>query len=80
MISEPCQDWKDLLEEIKNHAFTECLLYSIARLNEFMRTINDPEKVMGVTIPEKNKETFKNREILTSIIKWLEFCGGQGLV
>ena len=52
----------------------------MARLNEFMRTINDPEKVMGVTIPEKNKKTFKNREISTSIIKWLEFCGGQGLV
>ena len=80
LISEPCQDWKDLLEEIKNHVFTECLLYSMARLNEFMRTINDPEKVVGVTIPEKNKKTFKNREILRSIIKWLEFCGGQGLV
>lgn len=52
----------------------------MARLNEFMRTINDPEKGMGVTIPEKNKKTFETREILTSIIKWLEFCGGLGLV
>ena len=52
----------------------------MARLNEFMRTTNNPEKCIGVTISGKNKEKFEeNREILTPIIKFLEFCGRQGI-
>ena len=52
----------------------------MARLNELMRTTNNPEKGIGVTISGENKEKFEeNREILTSIIKCLEFCGRQGI-
>ena len=80
LISEPYQGEKDLLEDIKNHIFTEYHLNFLARLNEFKRTTNSPQKGIGVTISEKNKEMFeKTREILTSIIKCLKFCGRQGI-
>ena len=52
----------------------------MTRLNEFMRTMNNPVKGIGVTISVKNKEEFEeNREILMSIIKCLEICGRQGI-
>ena len=44
MIYGPYQDWKYLLEDIKNHAFNEYHLNSMTRLNELMRTTNNPEK------------------------------------
>ena len=56
LIYEPYQDWKDLLEDIKNHPFTEYYLNSMVRLNQFMKTMNNPEKVIGVAI--KNQKNF----------------------
>ena len=51
----------------------------MVRLNEFMRTMNNPEKrSIGVTISAQINEKFEeSREILTSIVKCLEFCGRQ---
>ena len=52
----------------------------MARLNKFMRIMNNPEKGTGVKILGKNKEKFEeNREILTSVINCLEFCWKQGI-
>ena len=52
----------------------------MVRLNEFFRRMNSPENGISVKISGKNKEKFeKYREILTSIIKCLEFCGRQGI-
>ena len=53
VIPEPYQDWKDLPVDIKNHAFTDYHLNSMARLKEFIRTMNNPEKGIGVTISGK---------------------------
>ena len=50
LMPEPYQDWKDLLEDIENHAFTEYHINSTARLNELMRTMKHPENCIGVTI------------------------------
>ena len=48
--------------------------------NKFLRTMNNPEKGIGVTISEKDKEKFEeNREILTCIIKCLEVSGWLGI-
>ena len=55
-------DWKDLLEDIKNHTFTEYHLNSIARFNEFMRTMNHPEKGIGPTISGKIIKNLKRTE------------------
>ena len=79
-MSEPYQDWEDLHEEIKNHAFIEYHLNSMTHSNKFMRTMNNPEKGIGVTISEKDKEKFEeNREILTCIIKCFEVYGWLGI-
>ena len=80
MISKPNQDWKDLLNETETTLLYEYHLNPMAWLNEFMRTMNNPEKGIGVTIPEKNKGRFEeNREILMSVIKCLESCGRHGI-
>ena len=80
LISKPNQDWKDLLNETETTLLYEYHLNPMARLNEFMRTMNNPEKGIGVTIPEKNKGRFEeNRETLTSVIKCLESCGRHGI-
>ena len=80
LISEPYQDWENIHEDIKNHAVIEYHLNSMTQLNKFMRTMNNPEKGIGVTISEKDKEKFEeNREILTCIIKCLEFYGRLGI-
>ena len=79
LISEPYQDWKDLLEDIRNHAFNEYHLNSTTRLNEFFKQTNNPEKDIGVAISRKNKEKFEeNREILMSNT-W-SFVGDRELV
>ena len=62
VISEPYKDRKDLLEYIKNQTFTEYHLNSMARLNEFIGTMNKPEKGIGVTISGKEKKTLKKIE------------------
>ena len=59
LISEPYQDWKDLLEGIKNHAFIAYHLNSMAQLNKFMGTMNNPGKSITVTISGKNEENRK---------------------
>ena len=80
VLYEPYQDWKDLLEDIKNHAFTECYLNSMTRLNELMRTTNNPGKGLDVTKSGKNIEKFEeNKEIWMYFIKCLEFCGRQAI-
>ena len=42
-MSQRYQDWKDLLKTVN----------SMARLNEFMRTLNNPDKGIGVTMSGK---------------------------
>ena len=79
-MSEPYQDWEDLHEDIKNHAFIEYHLNSTTHSNKFMRIMNNPEKGIGVAISEKDKEKFEeNREILTCIIKCFEVYGRLGI-
>ena len=62
LISEPYQDWKDLLEDIKNHAFIAYHLNSMAQLNKFMGTMNNPGRSITVTISGKNEENRKWRK------------------
>ena len=51
----------------------------MARLNELMRAMNNPEKGIGAIILEKNKEKFeKKKGIFTSIIKCLEIFWETG--
>ena len=61
LISESV-DWKDLLEKIKNHAFTKHDLNTMARLNELMRAIKNPEKGIGVYNVGKKRKSLKKIE------------------
>ena len=80
LVSEPYQDWKDLLEDIKNHAFTEYHLSTMAQLNELMRAMSNPEKGIGAIILEKNKEKFeKNKEFSHLLLNAWRFFGRQGI-
>ena len=81
LISEPYQVKKDLLESIKNHAFTEYHLNSIAQINEFMRPMNNPEKGFCVTTSQKNKKNLKKIEKFWRLLlnTW-SFVVDRGLV
>ena len=57
------------------------ILNYMARSNEFMRTMKNPEKRIGMTIWGKNQKIFEeNGDILWAISKGLEFLGKQGII
>ena len=57
------------------------ILNYMARSNEFMRTMKNPEKRIGMTIWGKNQKIFEeNGDILWAISKGLEFFGKQGII
>jgi hypothetical protein len=80
LITEPYQNWKDAIADLKSHSANEYHKNSHAKLKGFMGTYLNPEQNMAVRVRRENEERVKhNRVILHSIIECLEFCGRQGI-
>ena len=73
LISEPNENWKDALEDLKNHASCKYHNNSMAK----MWTYENYAYRIDLTIAEKSSRTF--HEVLRSLLKCLEFCGRQGI-
>ena len=80
LITEGYQNWKDALSDLKKHASCEYHMNSNTKLRSFIETFKDASRRIDVTVSDENTKTLKrNRNILESIIKCLQFCGKQGL-
>ena len=75
LISEPYQNWKDAVEYLKKHAACGYHCNSMARLRSFKETYTNPSIRVDVMISDQKVQVEKNRQMLASMIKCLEFCG-----
>lgn len=70
------RNWKDAKEDLKQHIVTEYYLSSMARIIAFIDTYQKPSKRVDASLDTCRAERIKqNRKILSSITKWLIFCG-----
>lgn len=52
-----------------------------AKMNAFVKTYEDPSNRIDLSITDDScRRIQQNREILTSVLKCLQFCGRQGIV
>ena len=65
LIAEPYQNWNDRMDDLLRHADCDYHIISYTRIDIVM---ND-ESTSGVK---------RNREVLKSLIKYVQFCGMQG--
>lgn len=74
--SEAYRNWKDATEDLKQHVVSEYYLSSMARIIAFIYTYQEPSKRVDASLDTCTAERIKqNRKILSSITKWLIFCG-----
>jgi len=80
LIEKPYNNWKDATTDLNTHLKTEYHMTSFAKFNSFMQTYEHPSTRIDSTICEENvRRVNKNREILKSIIRCIQFCGKQGI-
>ena len=80
LITHAYQNWKDALEDLKQHATCDYHMNSAVKMNAFMKTYEDPSSRIDVSVTDEScKRVEQNREILTSVLKCLQFCGRQGI-
>ena len=80
LISEPYQNWKDALDDLKNHATLDYHITSMTKMRNFKLTYEDPSKRIEFKLTEDKSKVFtRNRNVLLSVLKCLELCGRQGL-
>ena len=80
LITEPYENCKDSCEDLKTHVQCEHHCNSKAKLWAFRDTYDNPAGRIDITIAEENTTVMQhNRQVLRSILKWLEFCVRQGI-
>ena len=80
LITDAYQNWKDAVEDMKQHATCDYHMNSAAKMNAFMKTYEDPSSRIDVSVTDSScKRVQQNRDILTSVVKCLQFCGRQGI-
>ena len=79
-ISKPYRNWKDARSDLLAHSVLEYHKTSETRLNVFISTVNNPSTRIDCTLSDQSAALVeKNRKVLGSIIKSVEFCGRQGI-
>ena len=80
LISEPYQNWKNALEDLKKHSTYDYHQNSVVKYKSFISTNLDPSRRVDISIHDNRELTLRqNRLILRSILTCLEFCGRQGI-
>ena len=62
LISEPYQNWKDALEDLKNHASCEYHCNSMAKMWAFLGTYENHASRIDLPIAETGSRTFQHAE------------------
>ena len=80
LISEPYRNWKDATQDLKTHAVCEYHINSAVKLQAFLDTYENTFRRIDLSITEENAKIIqRNREILRSVLKCVEYCGRQGI-
>lgn len=80
LVTQPFNKWKDATIDLKKHAQTGCHADSMVRLNEFKKSCVNQSLRIDVNLQSNNAAIIaKNRDIIRSILKCLELCGGRGM-
>ena len=80
MVSEPYRNWKDAMTDLKHHASCDYHINSVSRLSAFRVSYLNPGSRIDVNLTSGNDERIaKNRSVLKSLVKCLEFCGRRGM-
>ena len=80
LIEQPFRNWKDAKCDLKNHGATQYHLDSMAKLEAFVSSSDNPGNQIVNKISKQNVEQYqKNRDYLISIVKCLVYCGRQGI-
>ena len=80
LITEPYRNWKDAMEDLRQHSACDYHSCSMAKLNAFTCSYTNPANRVDLLIADvSSSQVQRNRQILTSIVKCLEFCGRQGI-
>lgn len=79
-ISEPYNNWKDALTDMKTHAGCGYHLSSMSRMMAFKQTHTNPARRIDLNISEETSVRVEtNRQVLFAILKSLIYCGRQGI-
>lgn len=80
LITKPYNNWKDALVDLRNHASCEYHNSSAILLKNFMATADKKTPRINEMLDDKIKEQIlKNRKVLHSILRCIEYCGRQGV-
>lgn len=81
LISKPYDNWKDAAQELAAHSTVYYHLQSEAKLQAFIETYITKSQVRVDTLLDKEDKSLikRNRQVLSSIVKGLIFCGRYGL-
>ena len=80
IISEPYDNWKDTVADLKHHASCEYHCNSMARLESFVRSSENPAARIDTNINSGSAMLMEqNRNILKSVLACIEFCGRRGI-
>jgi len=80
LITKPLTNWKDAREDFIKHASLAYHVQAEAKLNEFVRVYNQPGgRLDNLLTTEAQMTAQRNRSVLTSIAKCVEWCARQGI-
>ncbi|CAC5418271.1 unnamed protein product [Mytilus coruscus] len=76
LVTEPFNKWKDATMDLKTHAQTGYHADLVVRLNGFTKSCVNQSLRIDVNLQSNNAAIIaKNRDIIRSMLKCLEFCG-----
>ncbi|VDI00927.1 Hypothetical predicted protein [Mytilus galloprovincialis] len=80
LITLPYKKWKDTVADMKNHSVSAYHKASSEQMDNFIEVMEKKELGIDFILDEKLKERVaKNRKVLESILRCIEFCGRHGI-
>lgn len=80
LIEKPYKNWKDSIADLKKHSVCDYHMTSATKMKYFVSTTeNDAGRIDLLMNNKKREQIVKNREILKSILRCIEFCGRHGI-
>ncbi|CAC5424195.1 unnamed protein product [Mytilus coruscus] len=80
LIALPNKNWKDTVADMKNHSVSAYHKASFEQIDNFIEVMEKEELGIYFILDEKLKERVaKNRKVLESILRCIEFCCRHGI-